>query len=103
MQLLFFFCKQKTEDEVRISVWSSDVCSSDLDVTRSTRRYRETTARGGTLRASRVYQRDAGVGPGDRRNGHDSGALQISSIGSERPKGSHHHDERPCEDLRLVC
>src|SRR3546814_7968428 len=24
------FCKQKTEDERRISDWSSDVCSSDL-------------------------------------------------------------------------
>src|SRR3546814_4145490 len=27
---LFFFVKQKTADEVRISDWSSDVCSSDL-------------------------------------------------------------------------
>src|SRR3546814_3025526 len=27
---LFFFCKQKTADEMRISDWSSDVCSSDL-------------------------------------------------------------------------
>src|SRR3546814_9117241 len=26
----FFFCKQKTEYGVRISDWSSDVCSSDL-------------------------------------------------------------------------
>src|SRR3546814_17628956 len=26
----FFFCKQKTAYEVRISDWSSDVCSSDL-------------------------------------------------------------------------
>src|SRR3546814_4401562 len=30
--MLCFFCfKQKTEYEVRISDWSSDVCSSDLD------------------------------------------------------------------------
>src|SRR3546814_5268896 len=29
--LLFFFFKQKTAYEVRISDWSSDVCSSDLD------------------------------------------------------------------------
>src|SRR3546814_7644649 len=30
--LLFFFCfKQKTAYEMRISDWSSDVCSSDLD------------------------------------------------------------------------
>src|SRR3546814_16433498 len=28
--ILFFFCKQKTAYEVRISDWSSDVCSSDL-------------------------------------------------------------------------
>src|SRR3546814_11343121 len=29
---LFFFCKQKTAYEMRISDWSSDVCSSDLSV-----------------------------------------------------------------------
>src|SRR3546814_6944291 len=28
----FFFFKQKTAYEMRISDWSSDVCSSDLDV-----------------------------------------------------------------------
>src|SRR3546814_9912421 len=28
--LCFFFFKQKTADEMRISDWSSDVCSSDL-------------------------------------------------------------------------
>src|SRR3546814_2133113 len=31
----FFFFKQKTAYELRISDWSSDVCSSDLTVTRS--------------------------------------------------------------------
>src|SRR3546814_20876942 len=30
--LLFFFFKQKTAYEMRISDWSSDVCSSDLQV-----------------------------------------------------------------------
>src|SRR3546814_10133421 len=36
----FFFFKQKTAYEVRISDWSSDVCSSDLEivVTRPDRR-----------------------------------------------------------------
>src|SRR3546814_1771244 len=29
--VLFFFFKQKTAYELRISDWSSDVCSSDLD------------------------------------------------------------------------
>src|SRR3546814_9345430 len=28
---MFFFFKQKTADDVRISDWSSDVCSSDLN------------------------------------------------------------------------
>src|SRR3546814_8302411 len=28
--VVFFFVKQKTADEMRISDWSSDVCSSDL-------------------------------------------------------------------------
>src|SRR3546814_19577413 len=28
--MIFFFCKQKTAYEMRISDWSSDVCSSDL-------------------------------------------------------------------------
>src|SRR3546814_10262840 len=32
--LLFFFFKQKTAYEMRISDWSSDVCSSDLAFTR---------------------------------------------------------------------
>src|SRR3546814_3631926 len=30
--ILFFFFKQKTAYEMRISDWSSDVCSSDLPV-----------------------------------------------------------------------
>src|SRR3546814_9042800 len=29
---MFFFCKQKTAYEMRISDWSSDVCSSDLAI-----------------------------------------------------------------------
>src|SRR3546814_10361490 len=36
--LCFFFCKQKTADERRISDWSSDVCSSDLEVARDLER-----------------------------------------------------------------
>src|SRR3546814_1670328 len=31
IMLIFFFFKQKTAYEMRISDWSSDVCSSDLD------------------------------------------------------------------------
>src|SRR3546814_2158929 len=32
MMLYFFFFKQKTAYEMRISDWSSDVCSSDLPI-----------------------------------------------------------------------
>src|SRR3546814_1674470 len=39
--MVFFFFKQKTAYEMRISDWSSDVCSSDL-VERVPRRNRET-------------------------------------------------------------
>src|SRR3546814_2827297 len=35
--IVFFFFKQKTAYEMRISDWSSDVCSSDLDCVASTR------------------------------------------------------------------
>src|SRR3546814_9778176 len=31
--IFIFFCKQKTAYEMRISDWSSDVCSSDLHTT----------------------------------------------------------------------
>src|SRR3546814_10592335 len=34
---VFFFFKQKTAYEVRISDWSSDVCSSDLELVRRLR------------------------------------------------------------------
>src|SRR3546814_1265052 len=34
LMLVFFFFKQKTAYEMRISDWSSDVCSSDLSVLR---------------------------------------------------------------------
>src|SRR3546814_6219002 len=39
---LFFFFKQKTADEMRISDWSSDVCSSDplLCIARATGKIR---------------------------------------------------------------
>src|SRR3546814_4996711 len=36
LYLLFFFFKQKTAYEMRISDWSSDVCSSDLAFSAST-------------------------------------------------------------------
>src|SRR3546814_9951035 len=62
MVCLFFFFKQKTAYEMRISDWSSDVCSSDLDKVGGGRR------RGAalTLRLAPGLVRGAGhFGPGD--------------------------------------
>src|SRR3546814_4526017 len=44
ISFIFFFFKQKTAYEVRISDWSSDVCSSDLEekITNYAREYCET-------------------------------------------------------------
>src|SRR3546814_1902697 len=47
---MFFFCKQKTAYEMRISDWSSDVCSSDLGT--------GTVARGLALRGCTVTALD---------------------------------------------
>src|SRR3546814_14951043 len=57
----FFFCKQKTAYEMRISDWSSDVCSSDLRLGR----WVPATSAGTTAlvwqgRASRSPHRSAG-------------------------------------------
>src|SRR3546814_5945248 len=41
---LFFFFKQKTAYEMRISDWSSDVCSSDLEVRSGSEAYRRADA-----------------------------------------------------------
>src|SRR3546814_5055554 len=47
--LIFFFFKQKTAYEMRISDWSSDVCSSDLRGARA-----PTCIRGGKARPRRA-------------------------------------------------
>src|SRR3546814_10015091 len=51
--LVFFFFKQKTAYEMRISDWSSDVCSSDLGVDRLSRLWRQPGAVRARLAASR--------------------------------------------------
>src|SRR3546814_9395342 len=60
--VLVFFFKQKTAYEMRISDWSSDVCSSDLEVTE-----RSAEAKGSVLMqpATLGMIRDGGVKKGD--------------------------------------
>src|SRR3546814_1788272 len=58
---VFFFFKQKTAYEMRISDWSSDVCSSDLvaEIVRVRRRQRSPMAcRVGQLAAARARHHD---------------------------------------------
>src|SRR3546814_3256632 len=45
--LVFFFCKQTTAYEMRISDWSSDVCSSDLTRRDRTQGWMHMTLKGG--------------------------------------------------------
>src|SRR3546814_12429531 len=49
MSFTVFFFKQKTAYELRISDWSSDVCSSDLGVRDLQRRHRDAVAVGQRL------------------------------------------------------
>src|SRR3546814_8281373 len=71
--MVFFFFKQKTAYEMRISDWSSDVCSSDLPA-RHLRAWREQRRTGG------VGNRGAGTVPGDRRSEHDHPAADQGRI-----------------------
>src|SRR3546814_3496164 len=48
--ICFFFFKQKTAYEMRISDWSSDVCSSDLAIARLTPEQYRVTQEGATER-----------------------------------------------------
>src|SRR3546814_10235078 len=68
---LFFF-KQKTAYEMRISDWSSDVCSSDLR--QSVGPCRDAARRRSRARARRTAQRAAAERPAPRQD--DGGACQ---------------------------
>src|SRR3546814_1797873 len=68
-----FFFKQKTAYEMRMSDWSSDVCSSDLpDGRRTTSIYARggrAGRSGGPCRPSRLARADPGPGGGGRPGG----------------------------------
>src|SRR3546814_6692896 len=70
--VLFFFFKQKTAYERRISVWSSDVCSSDLGVLRPALRGR---GRSTVLRACGQRRQEQRGGTGqEKRTGETKGS-----------------------------
>src|SRR3546814_4769492 len=74
--MLVFFFKQKTAYEVRISDWSSDVCSSDLrggqDRTRAPPAGRG-SARG---RGDQLREPQVGAADGGQRRGHGGHSAQ---------------------------
>src|SRR3546814_4501318 len=75
--LFFFFFKQKTAYEMRISDWSSDVCSSDLlDVLRGI---------GRTLRqVAHLLGDDGETAAGLSRAGGFDAGIQRQQVGLER-------------------
>src|SRR3546814_4909021 len=79
--IFFFFFKQKTAYEMRISDWSSDVCSSDL-----LQRARRLPG-GGAAHRCRDARRDPATDRGMVRPGDDRGGW-----GAVRPRQSERAD-----------
>src|SRR3546814_8516681 len=103
MCIMFFFFKQKTAYEVRISDWSSDVCSSDLSAGAADRPRRPAhrhapsrVPRRGHLRPAAARGRGPGAAhdprpalphralPGQRRGGHPGGRVMTTLTRSGR-------------------
>src|SRR3546814_10088464 len=67
MSYCFFFFKQKTAYEMRISDWSSDVCSSDLKIRSRVKRQMEKTQREYYLNEQlKAIQKELGEGEDGR-------------------------------------
>src|SRR3546814_3334515 len=66
----FFFFKQKTAYEMRISDWSSDVCSSDLVVVFGPRAAEHIVGQSGVV-SENTSDVVAPILPGERRNACD--------------------------------
>src|SRR3546814_15222863 len=79
--IFFFFFKQKTAYEMRISDWSSDVCSSDLDED-------EFMLRGDRDRRKRAAKREA-AGVAHEDGGGGGIEPQESEAGADDRGGEH--------------
>src|SRR3546814_6140886 len=78
--MLFFFFKQKTAYEMRISDWSSDVCSSDLvhaDLVGPPGLEVDVEQRGVPERLDRLVVRDAVTSAGDDRELVGAGGVPV--------------------------
>src|SRR3546814_6118373 len=86
--VFFFFFKQKTAYEMRISDWSSDVCSSDLHDAWANRHARD----------------EAGAGTDHRRAAYRAARADVSAL-ADAYFGLDHHtgsDVTALADLRAV-
>src|SRR3546814_3466303 len=78
--MTFFFFKQKTAYEMRISDWSSDVCSSDLAVDE------DDLLRGPDGQADGQVRRDGGLAGATLGRQHHDQAVQVPGV-LGRPHG----------------
>src|SRR3546814_4179061 len=79
----FFFFKQKTAYEMRISDWSSDVCSSDLGASRHLLLRAVSDAVGGALYRRRHRARSCVTGAVRRYRRRRGGARQSRGRGAD--------------------
>src|SRR3546814_9233819 len=85
---VFFFFKQKTAYEMRISDWSSDVCSSDLFLGRAQHRALDLLRR-----RARVWQRDE-----DERRRHLREGFQRQPHRRDQADHEQRHEEHDRRD-----
>src|SRR3546814_15908486 len=81
--VVFFFFKQKTAYEMRISDWSSDVCSSDLrlfDAARAADRGARDAADRGQRRGCEAREDEAGKGVAEIGGRTDAGRDELVAI-----------------------
>src|SRR3546814_17722483 len=116
--VVFFFFKQKTAYEVRISDWSSDVCSSDLpaDLARVMDWLRRHTETGPAAEARRILGLNPGI-PADAashwayvgyKGGSEPGVLDMTLLlhhksgGWYSLRGTWTHPDAPHPEGRLT-
>src|SRR3546814_7335939 len=80
---LFVFFKQKTAYELRISDWSSDVCSSDLTATAFVGEYGHNVAR---FADARQFAANIGITPSEHSSGEKRRLGAITKRGNPYPR-----------------
>src|SRR3546814_1168784 len=110
---LFFFFKQKTAYEMRISDWSSDVCSSDLQRPRDRQgchapqgplRHLPAARRGRGRRQAeaRLAAQGAGAGRGRSRQGSRSPRAAARDRVAPRRRQADHRSEEHTSELQSL-